>query len=93
MRRRKAWCGRLVDLPSCVVRMILRLSVAPSLTEDERGLSGVSLRLCEQLFPDAVVNVLLLQPAPYATTFALNADAGVGECPRRGGEGNLRGQQ
>ena len=41
--RRKAWCDLFAVLPSCVVRMILRLSEAPNLTGLDKGLPGVSL--------------------------------------------------
>lgn len=50
-RSRKAWCGRLADFPSCVVRMTLRVSPAPSFTglEDDSGFEGVNLPVFESV--------------------------------------------
>lgn len=42
---RNAWCGRFAVLPSCVVKMILSVSVGPRSIAVDRGLFGVSLQV------------------------------------------------
>lgn len=43
VRVKKAWCGRLAFLPSVVVRIIFRVSEAPSGISVDRGASALSL--------------------------------------------------